>query len=225
VVGELLDANTITLDLTFLLEADEVGHNVLGETVLTGHEHLLATSELETGAAEGLLGELNILLSGTDGDEGLANVNAGALNVRLTESVTHTLLESISTSAREHLVDADSVPGVGTDANVEAFLTSLGDHVLVSSDTGGLEGLGGDHFLLLGDEMDAAREIVPLGFLLTTVIDADLGVGHTTVVARLGVRLVLLVSVAASGASSHFIIKNNYLAPHYRITNGRDTLL
>ena len=134
----------------------------------------------------------------------MANGDAGTLNVGLTESVTHTLLESISTSAGEHLVDADSVPGVGTDANVEAFLTSLGDHVLVSGDTGGLEGLGRDHFLLLGDEMDAAGEIVPLGLLLTTVIDADLGVGHTTVVAGLGVRFVLLVAVAASGASSHF---------------------
>jgi hypothetical protein len=52
--------------------------------------------------------------------------------------------------------------------------------------------------------MDAAGEVIPLGLLLTTVVETDLGVWHTTVVARLGVRLILLVSVATSGSSSHF---------------------
>ena len=52
--------------------------------------------------------------------------------------------------------------------------------------------------------MDAAREIIPLGLLLTTIVETDLGVWHTTVVARLGVGLILLVSVATSGSSSNF---------------------
>ena len=204
-VGESLHTNTVAFDLAFLLETDEVGHNVVGETVLTGDEDGLAAGELEAGAAESLLGVLDVLGLGTDGDEGGADVDAGALDVGLTEGMAHTLLESIGTSAGEHLVDADGVPGVHTDADVEGFLTTLGDHVLVGSNTSGLEGLRADHFLLLGDEMDAAGEIVPLGLLLTTVIEADLGVGHTTVVAGLGVRLVLLVSVATSGSSSHLI--------------------
>jgi hypothetical protein len=53
--------------------------------------------------------------------------------------------------------------------------------------------------------MDAAREVVPLRLLLATVVKTNLGVGHTTVVARLGVGLVFLVSVATSGSASHFI--------------------
>jgi len=217
VVGEGLDTNTVTFDLAFLLKTDEVGHNVFGETVLTGDENGLTAGELETGATESLLSVSNILGLGTDGHKGGANVDTGALDVGLSESVAHTLLESIGTSAGEHLVDADSVPGVDTDTDVERFLSGLGNHVLVSGNTSGLEGFGRDHFLLLGDEMDAAREVVPLGLLLSTVIDADFGVGHTTVVAGLGVRLVLLIPVAASGSSSHFYIYNNYLAPalHY----------
>jgi len=49
--------------------------------------------------------------------------------------------------------------------------------------------------------MDGNGEVSPLGLLLATVVQTDLGVGHTTVVARLGVGLVLLVSVATS---AHF---------------------
>jgi len=52
--------------------------------------------------------------------------------------------------------------------------------------------------------MDTAREIIPLRLLLTTIVETDLGVWHTTVVAGLGVGLILLVSVATSGSSSHF---------------------
>jgi len=48
--------------------------------------------------------------------------------------------------------------------------------------------------------MDGNGEVSPLGLLLATVVQTDLGVGHTTVVARLGVGLVLLVSVATSGS-------------------------
>jgi len=49
--------------------------------------------------------------------------------------------------------------------------------------------------------MDGNGEVSPLGLLLATVVQTDLGVGHTTVVARLGVGLVLLVSVATSGSA------------------------
>jgi hypothetical protein len=171
VVGKGLDTDAITLDLAFFLETVEIGHNVVSETELTGHEHSLATGELELG---GLHSQGH--KDGADGD-------TGSLDVRLSEGATHTLLESISTSAGEHLVDADGVPGVDTDSQVELILAGLGDHVLVGGDAGRLKRFRTDHFLLLGDEMDAAREFFPLGSLLATVKQTDLGVGHTTVVA------------------------------------------
>ena len=58
-----------------------------------------------------------------DGQQDLADVDTGDKAVRLAESTTHAGLQSISTSARQHLVDADDVVWVGADAKVETFLT------------------------------------------------------------------------------------------------------
>jgi hypothetical protein len=202
---ELLDANTVALEFTGFLEADEFGHDEGGKSVLAGDEHNLTAGELEAGSAESLLGVGNIRWLDSDGHKNLINADASGLDVGLTESTSHTLLESIGTSAGQHLVDTDSVPGVDTDTHVEGVLGGLCNHVLVGSNTGGLKRFRTDHFLLLGDEMNTAREVVPLRLLLATVVKTNLGIGHTTVVARLRVGLVFLVSVATSGSASHFI--------------------
>jgi hypothetical protein len=81
------------------------------------------------------------------------------------------------------------VEGVGADAEVEAFLSGVLDEVLVGANTGGLEGLGAQLLILVGDEVDAEREVVDVGTLAAEIEDANLGVGDTTVEARLGVRL------------------------------------
>ena len=60
---------------------------------------------------------------------------------------------------------------------------------LVGADTGGLEGLGTELLILVGDEVDAQREVVNLRTLAAEIEDADLGVGDTTVEPRLRVRL------------------------------------
>jgi len=88
---------------------------------------------------------------------------------------------------------------------VEGVLTSLGLHVLVGSNTGGFERLGGQLLLLTGDEMDTVGELVVESLLSTDVVNSELGVRDTSVVARLRIRLVLLVSIAARWSSSHFI--------------------
>jgi len=137
--GESLDTNTITFDLAVFLETFEVRHNVTSETISSGEEHDLTAGELEASSVEGLLGVLDVTGLGSNGDKDLVDVDAGGLDVGLAEGLAHTLLESIGTSAGEHLVDADSVPGVGSDAHVEGVLTGLGGHVLVSSNTGRLK--------------------------------------------------------------------------------------
>lgn len=78
---------------------------------------------------------------------------------------------------------------MGADAEVETLLTAVLDEVLVGANTGGLEGLGAQLLILVGDEVDAEREVVDGGTLAAKIEDANLGVGDTTVEARLGVRL------------------------------------
>ena len=98
-VGKSLDTDTVSLNLSFLLEEVEIGHNVVCETVLSGKENNLTTGKLETSSVEGFLGVFDELGFGTDGDENLVDVDTGGLDVWLTEGLTHTLLESIGTSA------------------------------------------------------------------------------------------------------------------------------
>jgi hypothetical protein len=204
VLSEGLHAHAISLDLALRLQLVEVGHNVLGETVFTGDKNLLAAGELELGSSEGLASVVDVGWLGSDGDQDGADVDTGRLAKSLSVSVSHTGLESIGTSARKHLVDANNVPWVDSNSNVESQFTSVHLHVLVGSNTGSLKSLGGDLFLLVRNEMDAAGELVPLGLLVASVVDTDLRVGHTTVEARLGVGLVFLVSVATRWSSSHF---------------------
>jgi hypothetical protein len=128
-------------------------------------------------------------VTSADAHDDLANVDTGDSAVGLAPGTTHTSLQSIGTGARQHLVDADDVEGVGADAEMETLLAGVLDEVLVGADTGGLEGLGAQLLILVGDKVDAEGEVVDVGTLAAKIKDADLGVGDTTVEARLGVRL------------------------------------
>lgn len=97
--------------------------------------------------------------------------------------------------------------GVSADAEVERLLSGSLDHVLVGANTGGFESLGAQLLILVGDEVDAERELVDVGALTTEVEDANLGVGDTTVEAGLGVglkisKVSLLISKENSRAST-----------------------
>lgn len=105
----------------------------------------------------------------------------------------------IGTGAGKHLVDAEHVEGVHTDAEVETITAGhLGD-VLVGADTGSLKSLRGDLLALEGDEVDASGELVDISLLLAEIEDADLGVGDTTAVAGFDVGLALAIAVAGCG--------------------------
>lgn len=142
---------------------------------------------LVLGAPESLNGSGTEGVPCPDGQDDLADVDTRNETVGLAESTTHTRLQSIGTSARQHLVDADYMVRVGADAEMEGVLSGGLDHVLVGANTGGFEGLGGDLLVLVGDQVDAEGELVDVGALTAEIEDANLGVGHTTVEARLGV--------------------------------------
>ena len=175
------------------------------------------------------VGECLTGVASTARKDDLADVDTGDKAVGLAEGTTHTSLKSIGTGARQHLVDTDDVVGVGADAEVEGLLTGGLHHVpwrcvsrkssfspgacrgyvLVGANTGSLEGLGGDLLILVGDEVNAEGELVDVGLLATEIEDANLGVGHTTVEARLRVRL---SSMTVSGMFSRFVFSSP-LAP------------
>lgn len=128
-------------------------------------------------------------VASADGQNDLADIDTGDSAVRLTPGTTHTSLKSIGTSARQHLVDTDDVVGVSTDTEMETFLAGKLDKILVGANTGSLQGLGAQLLQLVGNEVDAEREVIDGGTLAAEIEDANLGVGHTTVEARLRVRL------------------------------------
>ena len=203
-MGKELDVSTILLDLTSLTLGDVVLSVEVSETPLLRDNDLLLTRELVTRSSESLDDNVLVVISGTDRDKNLANVDTGGKTLGLTPGTSHTLLQSIGTGTRQHLVDTEDVEGVDTDSHVERLTTrDLGD-VLVSTDTGSLKSLGGKLLKLVRDEVDTEREVVDGSSLSTEIIDTDLGIGDTTVVSRLGERLVLAVSVTSSGTASHF---------------------
>lgn len=68
-------------------------------------------------------------ITSPNAEDNLANVDPGHTSVRLPPGSTHTGLESIGSSARQHLVDAHNVEGVSTNTEVESFLPGNLDEV------------------------------------------------------------------------------------------------
>lgn len=140
-------------------------------------------------SARSWIGRRHTRVTSTDAHDDLTNVYTGNSAVGLTPGTTHTGLQSIGTSARQHLVDTDDVEGVSADTQVETFLSGVLDEVLVGANTGGLEGLGTQLLILVGDKVDAEREVVNVRTLAAQVEDSDLGVGYTAVEPGLRVGL------------------------------------
>lgn len=78
---------------------------------------------------------------------------------------------------------------VCADTEMKTFLATRLDEVLIGAYTGGLESLGAQLLILVGDEVDTEGKVIDTGTLATQVEDADLGVGNTAVESRLGIRL------------------------------------
>lgn len=209
VVGKELNVGTVDLDTATSLLLEVLLTSEGSEAPVLGDNDLLSARELVLRSSEGLKGNGLVYgglvracycgkigklgehtgISGADAHENLANVDTGNGTVGLAPGTTHTGLQSIGTGARQHLVDTDDVEGVGADSEVETLLTGVLDQVLVGADTGGLKSLGAQLLILVGDEVDAEREVIDVRTLSAQVEDSDLGVGDTTVESGLGIRL------------------------------------
>ena len=62
-------------------------------------------------------------------------------------------------------------------------------NVLIRTDTSGFQSLGAELFVFIGDHVDAERKFVDVGTFAAEIKNADLGVGNTTVEARLRIWL------------------------------------
>ena len=102
----------------------------LSKSPLLGDVDLLAARELELGLAEGFNHMLLVLQLGADGHYDLANVDPGHCALGLSKGTVHTCLESISSSARQHLVDADDMEGVEPYSNVKTIFATTFHHVI-----------------------------------------------------------------------------------------------
>lgn len=188
-VAQELHVGTVHLDAASGLLLQVLLATERGEAPVLGDDDLLATGELVLGSAQGLKGGGAVGVTSTDRHDDLTDVDTGDSAVGLAPGTTHTSLQSIGTGTRQHLVDTDDVEGVSADTQVETLLSGDLDEVLVGANTGGLEGLGAQLLILVGDEVDAEREVVDGSALAAKIVDADLGVGDTTVEPGLGVGL------------------------------------
>jgi hypothetical protein len=189
VVGKELNVGTVDLDAASSLLLQVLVAAERGETPVLGDDDLLATGELVLRSAQGLESVTTVGVTGPQTHDDLTNVDTGNSSVGLTPGTTHSSLQSIGTSARQHLVDTDDVVRVSADTQVETLLSGVLDHVLVGANTGSFESLRAQLLILVGDQVDAEREIIDLGTLPAQVEDADLGVGYTTVEPGLRIRL------------------------------------
>lgn len=128
-VAQELHVSTVVLEssLTTLLDVVLPGERC--ETPVLGRNNLLASWEFVLSATEGLDGGGTVLITSTDTEDDLADVDTGDETVGLSESTTHTGLESIGSGTRQHLVDSDDVVWVSPDTHVETFLSSDLDEV------------------------------------------------------------------------------------------------
>jgi len=194
-----LNISTVLHNLLLRLQLQVILLVHLGESPLLRDDDLLAPWELVAGTAKSFLDDGSVGVPAADGEEDLADVDTSNGTVGFAPCTTHTSLKPISTSTRQHFVDPNDMKRVYTDSQMERILArSLGD-ILVGANTSSLESLARELLVLVRNKVATKGEVIDGSTFAAQVENTDLGVGNTTVIARFGVRLVLTVTVAASG--------------------------
>jgi len=151
-----------------------------GKTPFSRNDQFLTARELEFGSPERLDDVDLVLVLATHTNHGLANVYTSHQTLRLAESASHSSLEPISSSARQHFVDTYNVERVNAKTHVESVFTHELDHVLVGANTGGFQSLGRELFVLIRDHVDTERELIDTSLLTTQIVNTDLWIGDTS---------------------------------------------
>lgn len=142
--SDLFNVNSVTDQLPLFLQLAIIHLFYSGEAPHLTNKDSLLSGEFMLASSEGLNGDLDVLLLAPDGEQGLADGDPGGTFHGLSVGPTHTRLQTIGACAGEHLVDTDDVPRVDAAAHVESVFSGVFGQVLVGSDTGGFQSVGGD---------------------------------------------------------------------------------
>merc|ERR1719209_624815 len=191
--------------LGYVLHVDAVGLEVaarphllvlvavsLGEAELLADEDLLPARELELAPPQGLDNLGLELVVTPHREKDLSNPHSSCSSMSFAVGSPHSGLEPISSSTGQHFVDPKHVERMDANPDVEAFLATVLDEILVAADPRGLESLGGELLQLVGHKVDREGELVDSSLLPSQVKDPDLGVG-----------LVLAVTIAFCRTPAH----------------------
>ena len=148
-IRDVFDPTAIWDESLFCHHVLKLIHVEFGKSPLLRDVDLLAARELELGPSEGFNHMFLVLQLGADGHYDLANVDPGHCALRLSKGTAHTCLESISCSARQHLVDADDMEGVEPYSDMKTIFATAFHHVLVGTNTGSLQGFRGELLILI----------------------------------------------------------------------------
>lgn len=130
-ISQELDIGTIDQDSPLLLQLDILLTAQWCESPVLADNDLLATRELVHGSSKSLDGGSSVGISSSDGQKDLTNIDTSDCAVRLAPRSSHSSLKSISTGARQHLVDSDDMVWVGSDSEMETFFPSNLDEISV----------------------------------------------------------------------------------------------
>jgi len=175
------------------------------ETPFARNDQFLTARELEFGSPERLNYVSLVLIFATHTNNRLTYVDTSHQTLGLAKSSSHSSLEPIGSGARQHFVDAHHVERVDAKTHVERIFAHELDHVFVGANAGGFQSLGGELFILVGDHVDAERELIDTRPFTTQVVDTDLRIGDTPAKPRLWVGFVLAVPIAPRRPATHFL--------------------
>lgn len=116
-------------DSAFLLESDVLVSSQWCESPVLADNDLLSAREFVHRSSKSFNGVCAVAVVSSDRKENLANVYASNSSVWFAPGTSHSSLQSIGTSARQHLVDTDDVIRMSSDAEMEVVLSSSLDEV------------------------------------------------------------------------------------------------
>ena len=92
--------------------------------------YLLATRELELGTPKSFNDGILMPVISPDGHQRLSDLDTSDGSLGFAKGASHSSLEPIGTSARQHFVDTQDMERMDTDPDVELILSSVLNHVL-----------------------------------------------------------------------------------------------